>query len=106
MGKPLDPTIKQTISLPDAAAQTRAFRRGKPSKLGDSVAFNADPVKSILSQPGCVGIRCYRALAKDGSDTLVLVGVDANGDDMTAGILVNNALPCPPFCSGDDALNT
>jgi hypothetical protein len=48
----------------------------------------------------------YFALDKDGNNQLVLVGVDANGDDMTAGVIVDKAYACPPYCSQKNPLNS
>ena len=105
MGKPLDPAHDHTISLEAAAAQTGAYRKGRPSAAGDCGAFNAKPVLELLQQPGCVGVRIYQGLNKAGNASLALVGVDADGNDMTGGMLIDNMMPCPPWCSDGNALN-
>ncbi len=106
MGKPLDPTRDHRISLPEAAEQARRARHGGPYRAGDSGAFNAKAVLELLAQPGCVGLRYYKARNKAGEDSMVLVGVDGDGNDMTEGILLDQGFPCPPYCPDDDALNT
>lgn len=105
MGTPLDPKHNHRITLDEAAALTRRFRHGGAKRLGDSVAFNAEPVKELLAQEGCVGIRCYQGLTAEGTPTVMLVGVDAKGNDMTSGVLLDWGMPCPPYCPDDDALN-
>jgi len=60
--------------------------------------FGRSIFEKILSQSGCVGIRYYYAKKDDGGATMVLVGVDANANDMTGGILGETIIPCPPFC--------
>jgi len=106
MGKPLDPRRDHRISLADAAEQTRRARQGGAYRKGDSSAFNAKPVLELLTQPGCVGLRIYKGRDEAGEDSMVLVGVDTDGNDMTKGVLLNLSFPCPPYCPDDDALNT
>jgi hypothetical protein len=60
---------------------------------------------NILSQSACVGVRYYYAKKDDGSASLVLVGVDHNGTDLTAGPMIDNPFPCPPFCGAPSPLN-
>lgn len=105
MGKPLEPRDHR-ISLPDAAAQAKVHRQGGPHRAGDSGAFNAKAVVELLAQPGCVGLRYYKGRNKAGEDSMILVGVDAKGNDMVDGMLLDGILPCPPFCSDGNALNT
>lgn len=106
MGTPLDPTRHQRISLDNAAAQTRAYRHGEPIRKGDSGAFNAAPVRELLDQPGCVGVRYYKGLNADGDATIILAGVDGSGNDMTDGILLDIVFLCPPFCPDGNVLNS
>ncbi|MEW5799636.1 MAG: hypothetical protein AB1728_11590 [Bacteroidota bacterium] len=52
----------------------------------------------ILAQKGCIGIRYYYAKMDDGNPTLVIVGVDSTGKDMSKGITAEQVTPCPPYC--------
>lgn len=106
MGTPLDPARNHRITLDDAAAQTRAYRYGAPLGKGDSGAFNATPVRELLDQPGCVGLRYYKGLNAEGDATIILVGVDKSGNDMTSGILLDIVFLCPPICPDGNVLNT
>lgn len=106
MGKPLDPGHDHRISLPDAAAQAKLHRQGGPARAGDSGAFNAKAVLALLAQPGCVGLRYYKGRKKDGDDSLILVGVDGQGNDMVNGELLEFGMRCPPYCGDANALNT
>lgn len=106
MGNPLDPTRDHRISLDKAATQTRAYRHGAPIRTGDAGAFNAAPVRELLDQPGCVGVRYYKGLNEEGTETIILVGVDKDGSDMTSGILLDIVFLCPPICPGGNVLNT
>ena len=53
---------------------------------------------SVLNQQGCVGIRVYNGRKEDGKHELVIVGVKADGDDITDGIMGDRSFPCPPHC--------
>lgn len=106
MGTPLDPARDHRISIDDAAAQTRAHRHGAPISKGDSGAFNAAPVRELLDQRDCVGVRYYKGLNADGDATMILVGVDANGNDITSGIVLDIVFLCPPVCPDGNLLNT
>jgi hypothetical protein len=49
-----------------------------------AVSYGKTVLEKILSQKGCVGIRFYFAKDKDGKQTLIFVGVDKDGKDITA----------------------
>lgn len=67
--------------------------------------FNRDVLDKILSQKGCIGIRYYYAKMDDGNPTLVVVGVDSTGKDMTTGVIAEKVAPCPPYCDDTTILN-
>jgi hypothetical protein len=91
------PTRDHHIQLADAARMTRRFRE---TRLNDEKggAFHAAQVKEVLDQPGCSALRYYHALEEDGRATVVLVGVDVINDDLTDGVLLEQMIPCPPYC--------
>ena len=77
-------------------------------------------IEAILAQPGVVGIRMFHALNEIGIKQLVLVGVDASGDNIInfteigengeiikkKGIVADRTRNCPPYCgdsSGSDS---
>ena len=55
--------------------------------------FARSAFEKILAQPGAVGIRYYYAQNDDGTPTLVLVGVDAKGQDMQTGAIMDRIIP-------------
>jgi len=59
----------------------------------------------MLAQKGVIGIRYYYAKTDDGTPTLVLVGVDSTGQDMTASTIAEMTFPCPPFCDQGTTLD-
>ena len=95
-----------SVSLADAAKMTKAHRSS--AKPGDVNAHyvGREAVETILKHPGCVGIRWYHAQHPRGHHTLVAVGVDKAGNDLTQGPICEEVKPCPPFCSSANALNS
>jgi hypothetical protein len=91
-------TLDQAVKL----VQNYSFSPTAPTTKGG--VFARTIFDKILSQSGCVGIRYYYAKKDDGTPTLVLVGVDNAGNDMTVGVLGDQVFPCPPFC-GVSVLN-
>ncbi len=61
--------------------------------------FHREIFDKILSQKGCVGIRYYYAKMDDGTPTIVLVGVDSLGNDMSTAAIGEATYPCPPYCA-------
>jgi hypothetical protein len=115
---PLPPKRDHSISLDEAAKLTRNFRESEKRDSAIGTFFKSsvkdEPLKAgfyhreafddLLKQEGCAGIRIYFAQKDDGEFTTVLVGVDAQGNDMTA-MLKDTGMDCPPACSDDNALN-
>ncbi len=76
-------------------------------------------IEAILAQPGVVGIRMFNAMNDLGIKQLVLVGVDANGNNILhytttgdngeiikkKGIVADRAKICPPYCGDGDGSN-
>ena len=108
MGKPI-PKKDHKISKKDAKEYTKRFRdkeeKKDPLPPMPPVAFHRDAYDRILSQPGCVAVRSYPALTAEGGATVVLVGVDVDGNDLVDGELAQAADVCPPFCSDGNDLN-
>ena len=100
-----DGTEGQQISTTDGAALTAAHRMANPSDLlGHFVG--KDILNQILAQTGCMGIRFYHGLDSSGNRKLVLVGVDANENDLVSGIVADKGSPCPPLPPTSNALNS
>jgi hypothetical protein len=66
--------------------------------------FARSAFDKILAQPGVVGIRYYYAQTDQGTPTLVLVGVDGKGVDIQTSLIMERALPCPPYCDAASEL--
>jgi hypothetical protein len=90
------------IPLSEAATQTKRSRDS--SHKGGM--FLRKELDDLLAQPGCSGVRFYYGLDANGQDSLILVGVDKDGNDMVNGVLIDGSFPCPPFCGGGNSLNS
>lgn len=73
--------------------------------------FGFEIIQDILSQSSCVGIRIYYAIDESGEKKLILVGVNASGENMlpvtggrtseTGNIMADFSFPCPSYCPGN-----
>ena len=91
---PLDSAKKYIQNLQKDAMQMRT----------NGGMFNREGLEKVLGQKNCVGIRFYYAKMDDGTPTLVAVGVDSTGKDMTKGVLLEKIAPCPPYCNDTELL--
>ncbi|PBQ34034.1 hypothetical protein CNR22_20375 [Sphingobacteriaceae bacterium] len=82
----------QTITLAQAVALTQAFRAANPPTAVKAEVSGKTIIEQILAQTGCKGIRVYKGLDATGVPSNVLVGIDANGNDMVDGVLGNRSV--------------
>lgn len=96
----------EQISLATAHDWTKNYRISVAQ--GDTQAhfFGMNIINSILAQTGVVGIRMYYAIDDNGAKQLVLVGSDANEDDLYNGIIADKSIGCPSICGAANALNS
>ena len=90
-------TANMLIANSKGNLRTNLAANSKASKVTGGT-FSRRAFESILNQPGCIGIRYYFAQNNDGTPTIVLVGVNAQGQAMTSGLYMEGAAPCPPYC--------
>ncbi len=91
--------MSNVITLNQAETETHAYQNSIQFQgLTKSCAVNVSDYATIMAQPGCVKVRTYFALNSSNILSIVLVGVDANGDDLANGVLVGNPEPCPFYC--------
>lgn len=93
------------IPLSEAAAWTKNYRDANPGQTQGHY-FGKDAISAILNQNGCVGIRIYYAISDTGQKQLIIVGVDANENDLFNGLLAERSVNCPPDCSSANPLNS
>ena len=97
---------KHSISLEDASKLTENYRKtaGTGAVLGGY--FSKTVLNKMLTQEGCIGIRYYYGRTDGDKPTLVLVGVDSDGNDITGGDLAEYSVDCPPYCPKENELNS
>jgi hypothetical protein len=95
-----DLTRDHRISCEEAASLVGAFQTKAGAGEHRASAFNRSAFDQLLVQPGAAGIRIYRAQHQDGSPTLVMVAVDAEGQDLAAKdcVFIQKGTDCPPYC--------
>ncbi|MBT9395292.1 hypothetical protein KLP40_19150 [Hymenobacter sp. NST-14] len=116
--------------LQQASAWTRNYRTQNPDSI-NAHCLPAETLQGILAQDGCVGVRAYYGIDEAGTPKLVLVGYDANDNDIlsapsavvqrsmvddaetdSSGMkaasvqMAINPPPCPPCCSIQNPLNS
>jgi len=94
----------EEFPIETAAKWTATYRANNPNKTTGHF-FGSKIVQRILAQPNCVGIRCYYATDDQGNPQLIMVGTDANENDLHNGIVAERSRPCPPFCGNTNPLN-
>ena len=74
----------------------------------NSLLVSKKAISAIFVQPECDYIRIYFAskIAATTDDTLVLIGTDKDYNDvLDMELIIENLMPCPPFCKGTTILN-
>ena len=91
------------ITLAAASEMTACYRKLHPNQT-EAHFFGKDTILALLDQTGCVGIRAYYGDKPNGGKELILVGVDANENDMLD-LIMDMSRPCPSYCSNGNPLN-
>jgi len=94
-----------SITLDQAAKYVQNFKNFPKAPTTKGGFFGRNIFEKILAQPGCIGIRYYYGQDNSGLPNLILVGVDAGGNDMTTGTIGELSFPCPPLCPSPNELN-
>ena len=88
-----------------ASEWTSNYRKANPDSI-NAHYFGRTAIRQIFLQEGCVGMRVYYALDNEGVKQLIIVGVDAEGNDLYEGLLAERSKPCPPVCGRKNPLNS
>jgi len=94
----------EVITENQAIDFTHTFQQRHPNEK-KAYFVGSNKVEMILEQEGCIGIRIYDGLDSETSEqNRVLVGVNADGEDITEGIIVEHLYPCPQHCPSSSVL--
>ncbi|TAH39067.1 MAG: hypothetical protein EYC69_12795 [Bacteroidetes bacterium] len=96
------------ISFDDAAKLTLRYREKAGSEARKGGFFGRKAIQDLLEQDDCVGIRYYYGLDDNDEQVLVLVGTNADENDLVGSTFLafENAVFCPPTCGEDNVLNS
>ncbi len=125
--------MNNLITLLEAVTMTTLYRAQKDNILAPgfqgknilaiSETFDKDAFQAVLDQQGCESIRIYYGMNDDLSIHSIIVGVDANNEDLLPQSsdatpknletnegtddppIVEVGLRCPPHCPPPSALN-
>jgi len=92
-----------TITLQEGIDWTTNFRNQNPNSV-KAYKIDQAEINEILAQPGAAGIRTYMGIDNSGNEKLVMVAVDANGNDILNNVY-DHAEPCPPTCDPNSVLS-
>lgn len=94
------------ITLREGSEMTKRYRNSiQPGEI-IGVFMGKEKIQAILDQGECKGIRFYFAKNDRNQNTIVLVGADANENDLENGLIADNGCYCPSFCSISNSLNS
>ena len=127
--RPLPPESDHQIELKEALELVRRYRKFAGPAAEKGGYFWAEPIRRMLAEPGCVGMRYYHGTDENGGYHIILLGVDSDGRDIvkhptTGGARavtggegqvqssplssgpapdsqLQNHWPCPPWCPPD-----
>ena len=92
------------ITLLKGAELTSKYRDNNPNETKGHF-FGKDILRQLLEQDGCMGIRMYYGIDEKGKKELVIVGADADENDMTE-LVADLSMPCPSRCGNSNPLNS
>lgn len=95
-----------TISLDEAGTLTRNYRMAAGRGAVKGRYFSRVAIEQLLMQEDVVGMRYYYAEDPQGHPQMVIVGVDAQGQDLTEGFVFGNGLPVSRFHEESNQLNS
>ena len=95
-----------SITLAQGAVLTKRYRDSVTAGTTIGHYIGKTAITNILAQTGCVGLRVYYAINDAGQKQLVVVGVQADGNDLYNGLLADRTFNCPSDCSSNNPLNT
>jgi hypothetical protein len=95
----------QMVDLMDAAKWTKAYRMSSGYDGVNAIFYGKNKLSTLLDQEGCVGIRIYKGIDDDGVPVMVLVGTDANENDILDNYVLERGSPCPNNCGSGGTSN-
>lgn len=85
------------ITVAEAVVFIRDYKNNYGQDAQAGCFFDKRVVKSLIDQPGAVGMRYYYGYSSSGEEQLVLVGADAARNDLIDSQLVKASISNPPL---------
>jgi hypothetical protein len=95
---------KHEISLDEAKLHIQRHKKNPIHPKHHGGSFDRAAIEKIFAHPECKALRIYHGKNEDGTPSLVLLGVDAAGKDMTKNAIMEGSRPCPPYCDSSSEL--
>lgn len=95
----------EMIDINTGGEWTANYRKSRYNDGVNSIFYGKNKLMDLLNQSNCVGIRIYKAIDDRNAPVMVLIGTDANENDLTDGYVLERGTPCPPQCGGGGATN-
>ncbi len=97
--------MAQIITLQEAQELTFAYQDSAMA-VNQTIATSVDKtsILNLLNQPNCEGMRIYFGLDDTNKLTLVIVGTNVQGNDMTSGQILDRLTKCPIVCDLNSSL--
>lgn len=93
------------ITLNEAITLTHAYQNDLLfTDQTIAVKTSIETYLDIINQPGCIEVRSYFAKDLNGKLTLVVIGVDVNGNDIINGKIMDRFDHCPMQCNSNSPL--
>lgn len=97
--------MSNIINLTQAETETHAYQNDAQFQgLTKSCAMDKSAYEQLLAQPGVEKVRTYFSLDTNNKLSIVVVGVDAQGEDMTSGVILGDSKHCPYYCPSNSSL--
>jgi hypothetical protein len=93
-----------TITLEEGVDWTTNWRDEHPT-LPRAFKIEKAEIDEIMSASGAEGMRTYLGVDDNNDYHLVIVAIDAQGNDILTHVY-NHTSSCPPSCDTDSVLNT
>ena len=103
------------ISLQTAIGMTRLYRANRPTNFPLSESFEISAVQKLLATEGAAFLRVYYGMKENEEVDVILVAVNAEGEDILPSatavssspeepVILEDGFRCPEFCPGDSPL--
>lgn len=97
--------MSNIIDLTQAETETHAYQNDAQFQgLTKSCAMDKSAYEQLLAQSGVEKVRTYFSLDTNNKLSIVVVGVDALGEDMTSGVILGDSEHCPYYCPSNSSL--